>query len=332
MIDRSIPSQIVLHLLQPLHITATQPISGGLSGAHIWRCQSAYHGQLCLRQWPLEHPDAQRLEFIHAAINYARTEGLDFVPQLYKDQFGRSFHSINDCFWEVTQWLPGEADYLKRPSPKKLESAIDALARLHRCWRGLRRETGMSPTMCERAKMLKRWLNQHDLMERIGRLVRSPEESQLSLTSLQQLQLNGPQILGRLEHMSHNVVTLQPVVRDVWSEHLLFERDKLVGIVDYGALRIDEPAVDLARMLGSLEPFSESARQAALAIYNGLSADCPQDLDRVSLLDLCSSLLTALQWMQWLVEQRRTFDTSPESLFARWKNAIARLAHLTVGE
>ena len=45
---------------------------------------------------------------------------------------------------------------------------------------------------------------------------------------------------------------LQPCLCDVWHDHVLFDGDRVTGLVDYGAVKIDHPAVDVARLLGSL--------------------------------------------------------------------------------
>lgn len=324
MIDRSIPAKVIECFLRPQGVTSTQSIGGGLSGARVWRCRTTADESLCLRQWTPTHPTLERLKLMHAALLHATQHGLKFVPKLTTDVNGNSFVHCENCYWELTQWLPGNADYVSQPSRAKLIAAATALAELHTCWRGLSCNTGRSPTMLERAERLRQWLGQRDLVERLGTFIRNPDEGRMCLATIQNLQLVGPRLLARLERFSQDQVTLQPVVRDVWSDHLLFDGERLVGIVDYGALRIDEVAVDLARMLGSLEPFDASARRAALETYNRQAAEQPVDLTRVELLDECSGVLTALQWMQWLVQERRTFALPVAALYQRWQTAISR--------
>ena len=48
------------------------------------------------------------------------------------------------------------------------------------------------------------------------------------------------------------VLDLQPCIRDVWHDHILFLGDSVSGIVDYGAMAVDTVAGDIARLLGSL--------------------------------------------------------------------------------
>jgi Ser/Thr protein kinase RdoA (MazF antagonist) len=51
-------------------------------------------------------------------------------------------------------------------------------------------------------------------------------------------------------------VPLQPALRDILDEHVLFVGDQVTGIIDFGAMRIESVAGDIARLLGSLVPRS----------------------------------------------------------------------------
>ena len=53
------------------------------------------------------------------------------------------------------------------------------------------------------------------------------------------------------------VQTLQPVLRDVWGDHVLFAEQgaaRVAAIVDFHAAGVDVPATDIARLLGSWLP------------------------------------------------------------------------------
>ena len=82
------------------------------------------------------------------------------------------------------------------------------------------------------------------------------------------LHVRGPQLLSELKSAAEKPVATHPVLRDVWSDHVLFEGARVTGIIDYGALRMDEPAADLARLLGSLHPFELDARIHGVEEYN----------------------------------------------------------------
>ncbi len=325
-LDPQLPREIVRYFLEPLAIQSAERFSGqGLSGARVWKCMSQRHGQLCLRRWPKLHPTEPRLTFIHAAMRFARGRGLSFVPEIYGD-LDKSFYTLQGHFWEMTEWMPGHADYLQRPALVKLWSAIDALADLHRAWFELSSQccTG-SPAINQRIDMLERWLGDRQLVSQLGGCVRDASEGSLSFETVKRLQVQGPSLLQALQRIATEAVTLQPVLRDIWSDHLLFADQRVVGIIDYGAMNVDERATDLARVLGSLEPFNEELRRQALRRYNESYGVDAVDWERMDLLDRSGALLTAVQWMQWLVLQRKAFDIDTAQLFARWQRALARI-------
>lgn len=323
-IDPNIPFQLAEQTLSHFSIQSTRPIAGGLSGARVWQCQSRLLGVLCLRQWAATHPTPARLQFIHNAIDQASAH-LPFIPKLLRDGAGKSFWSVDDCLWEVTQWMPGKADYMRHPNRVKLESAIDALADLHGVWFNYSSERNLSPSVKQRIVMLSEWLGTRDLVEQIGASVRGPVEATACMSTVKMLHSLGPRLLEELQRASESAVSLHPVLRDIWSDHLLFEGDRVSGIIDFGTVRMDEPAADLARMLGSLHPFELEIRLKAIEAYNQKRPEHKVDPERVELLDRSGTLLTALQWMRWLVLERKKFNTDGATLFERWQTALARM-------
>ncbi len=323
-VDLHIPASFVDQTLTQFSIHSTKLAAGGLSGARVWKCQSSVLGLLCLRQWSPTHPTPARLQFIHDAIDHASAR-LSFIPRIHRDRAGNSFWLIKDCLWEVTQWMPGQPSYLLKPSRKKLDSAVHALAELHSIWCSCAPEQGPSPSVTQRIEMLSHWLELQDLVEQVGANVRGPVEAAACMSTVQMLHARGPQLLQQLLRASQVPVTLHPVLRDVWNDHLLFDDENVSGIIDFGATRLDEPAVDLARMLGSLHPFECDVRQTAVEDYNRKRASFTVDPERVDLLDRSGTLLTALQWMKWLILERRKFNADTGKLFERWQTALSRM-------
>jgi Ser/Thr protein kinase RdoA (MazF antagonist) len=322
--DPIIPVKFAEQTLSQFAIQSTKSFAGGLSGARVWKCQSSLFGALCLRQWSPTHPTQDRLQFIHNALEHAN-ERLAFIPRVLRDQTGKSFWFVSDCLWEVTQWMPGQANYIRQPSQAKLNSATDALAELHAVWCEFAPEQGLSPTTTQRISVLDEWLGTHDLVERVGAQVRGPIEAAACMSTIRMLHSRGPRLLDELRRANEVQVRLHPVLRDIWSDHLLFEGDRVSGIIDFGTVRMDEPAADLSRMLGSLHPFELDVRLAAIEAYNRRRTAHAVDAERVELLDRTGTLLTALQWMRWLILERQKFNADTAVLFERWQTALARM-------
>ena len=109
---------------RPLWSGDPQPLGnrGGFSGARLWRIDGPA-GSLCLRAWPVGF-SPQRLDFIHHCMTHARTAGLAFVPRLFPTVAAPTAVEHAGRLWELQEWLPGEADYHRDPSPAKLRAAL----------------------------------------------------------------------------------------------------------------------------------------------------------------------------------------------------------------
>jgi Ser/Thr protein kinase RdoA (MazF antagonist) len=322
-----IPEPIIRELLWPNAVRVIERCSGGLSGARVWRAAGRL-GAAALRCWPAEHPTPERLSQIHTAMRQARQGGLRSVPELMCNARGQSFTTAGDHLWELTEWMPGVADYVTAPSTSRLVAALRELAHLHRVW--AEPATGpeqLSPTVVERCSRLQHWMQR---LPELGlpeparqALASSPELGRLTGDTLSHLAKLGPSLLAALQHLRSQPVQLHFVMRDIWSDHVLFTGDEVTGIIDFGAGRLDEPAADVARLLGTMEPFDAGRWQVGWESYQAIQ---PQvQLRRVMLLDRVGTLLSALQWLQWLVLEGRSFQVPRPELVGRWQRIVARL-------
>ena len=85
-----------------------------------------------------------------------------------------------------------------------------------------------------------------------------------------------------------------------------FSPTRVTGVIDFGVVRIDEPTTDLVRLLGSLEPFNAEKCEAAVCIYEQQTG-VAVDRRRFAILDQAATLLSAAQWLQWLLIDERAF-------------------------
>ncbi|MCA9127386.1 MAG: aminoglycoside phosphotransferase family protein [Planctomycetales bacterium] len=313
-----IPSSVRQNLLVENQAEVGDRAVGGLSQASVWKCQSP-SGPLCLRVWP-SHVTETQLTIIHRAMQLAAAAGLSFVPRLfhcrknYGIQLSTAVHDGRQ-FWELSEWLPGKADYLQLPGWIRLKSAIGSLADAHRIW-SQESVDGPSPTVAGRILRLQQWLGPwgSDVIQ----LLNPTEQLEATLVAetAHYLKRFGPTLVSRLKELSQEHVRQHFVLRDPWSDHILFEGDRVTGLIDYGAGRIDDPAADVARMLGSLEPTNKQLRDQAVRVYNELTY--PINVARVELFVESTNLLSALQWLQWLVIEKREFSVRRQALLYRW--------------
>jgi Ser/Thr protein kinase RdoA (MazF antagonist) len=78
--------------------------------------------------------------------------------------------------------------------------------------------------------------------------------------------------------------------------------------VDYGSVKVDHVAVDLARLLGSLVEGDAERTAAGLTAYARLRPLTDRDWRLVRLLDETGAVLAAANWLRWLYHDGRRFE------------------------
>jgi Ser/Thr protein kinase RdoA (MazF antagonist) len=117
---------------------------------------------------------------------------------------------------------------------------------------------------------------------------------------------------------------LQPCLCDLWHDHLLFDGDRLTGIVDYGAVKVDHVAVDLARLLGSLVGDDADRWEEGFRAYRAVRPLSPDEERLAGVLDRAGTLLGAANWLRWLFHEGRTFDDL-EAVANRLRSLMERI-------
>ena len=133
-----------------------------------------------------------------------------------------------------------------------------------------------------------------------------------------------PSVLPRLQEIATQPTTLQPCLRDIWHDHVLFVGDHVSGIVDYDAMQHESPAGDIARLLGSLVGNCRDSWQRGLRAYQSQRPLTDADLDRIEAFDLGNTLLSGLQWARWICVEGKRFPDMPAVLrrMHHWKGRI----------
>jgi Ser/Thr protein kinase RdoA (MazF antagonist) len=278
---------------------ALEPLGnrGGFSGARLWRLATPA-GPLCLRaSGPAE--TAHHLAWRHRLMALAKAPGHPFVPTVLATSDGATFVEQAGRCWELMEWLAGQADYRDDPSPARLEAAARALALVHDCWRREGHQLGVCPAVVRRLELVRAWREPVLLAgsERLGRLA-----AQMRDVVCRRL----PQVPGLLGPWLAKPCQIQPCLRDVWHDHLLFEGQRLTGLVDYAAAGPDSVAADLARMLGSLVEDDEKGWAMALAAYRNVRELSREEEQLARALDWAGTIICLANWLRWLAEGGHT--------------------------
>jgi homoserine kinase type II len=299
-----------------------------LSGAEFWRIKTP-QGPLVLRRWPREHPTPQRLRFIHAVLEHAQQCGLAVLPVPIHADDGNSFVVVEEHLWELTKWLPGSADYAESSSDAKLRSAMVCLAEFHQATVDFPPDVpnkAPSPGVAKRASRIKLFAaDEAALRQLIGQSSRAELATLARELSAAAVEC-APAAVKLLEPLANVAVKLQPCIRDVWHENVLFEGDAVTGLVDFGAVDWESPAIDVARLLGSMAGNDSAQWQNGLAAYETIRMLSPQELQLIVALDAGGTVVGSANWLQWLYIDQRSFDDDAK-VVGRMRELLGRLQH-----
>lgn len=278
---------------------------GGFSGARLWRVEAG-GATFCLRAWPPGDASPERLRWLHGLMSAARGAGLSFVPHLVPVA-GATFLAHADRLWELATWLPGRADFHQNPALPRLRAACMALARLHRAWADLFPAEGACPALDRRRQRAEEWLSL------VGSGWRPRPDGADPVCPWAEraahlLSTWAARVPALLAAWAGRRFALHPCLCDVWHDHVLFEGDSVSGIVDYGSAKVDHPATDLARLLGSLVGDDSAAWSAGCDAYTSVRPLSADERALARALDRTGVILAAANWLTWLYHNGRAFD------------------------
>src|SRR5215218_10094186 len=232
--------------------------AGGFSGSRIWKGGAADGRAFCLKKSPVRGTDHSGLEFpFRVWMTEARNAGLMFVPKVEPSGTGQMSVAVDQHVWDLTEWMPGRADFHDNPADARLAAAITALAEIHQVWGNAnRRLTALQPVpaVTRRVAALADWmkLTASGWRPRFNVADGPIAEPAAALWPLLPTQVD--RAMKELARWRTCRAATQPCLCDVWHDHVLFDGDRVTGLIDYASAKVDHVAVDLARLLGSFVP------------------------------------------------------------------------------
>lgn len=266
-----------------------------LSGSQVWRGELAGVPILALKCWPVDYPES-RLRQVRYWMREARVRGATAVPEPLGEPIFHEGH-----LWDATGWVAGEPLLLREISESRMRAAAARVAELHRAWR-VSSERLPCPGVARRLGVLHAFLGDNPL----SRTRHIPEFRPVA----EALIAAAHRAVDELRPLAANPVPLHPCVVDLRPGHILFEGDRVTGIVDYGAMAVDSPAVDLARLFGELGG-SEWLR-IGLDAYRDAGGMLEVPAGFVELLARTGPIAAACAWVARLADSPR-----PQNLSAR---------------
>jgi homoserine kinase type II len=300
--------------------------AGGLSGSRLWRYPSG-RGRLVARAWPEDGPPRLAIEQIHRWLR--ETNDLGFVPVPLAALDGRALQEHGGRLWEVAPWLDGDAPPIPPPSIP-LRAGFAALAAFHQRLR-TDRTLGPSPGLQRRLREVEALLGGgFNALERAGTALPNDPCWGLARRWLELARRAAPRLVEPLQRSSTRVVALQPCLRDVRPEHLLFRGDRLTGLVDFGAMAVESVAADLARLLTEWIGPDRVGRAEALKAYAAIRPLDEAETALIDAFDASAALLGAGHWVRWHFVEGRSFD-EPGAVERGIARGLERLGRMAAG-
>jgi len=316
--------------------------TSGFSGSTVYRVDVT--GQRFVLKSFASGTAPARAAWVHRLVRHLSAAGIDEVPALTPARGGDTI--VTDAegrMWELARFVAGQPD--EAPGEARAAAALESLARIHLA---AARLDGAAPGRVDPPAVARRRSQSAALAETswaARRMACAPSARAGDEPMLRRWDAaiaigdahGAAAALAAAAAFPAVRLPVQPVLRDVWSDHVLFDATgRVAGIVDLHAAGVDTPATDLARLLGSwwtsgtLDAPPAAAADgvtpvsAAIDAYERVRPLDPAERWLIGWLDAAGVVCGLDNWFRWTLEEGRRF-ADPQAVFARVDLLLARL-------
>ncbi len=332
--DLSPPPLAILRTAYPGRLPKTSDscqfllVGSGFSGAHLWRVAS--DPPVCLRRWPAG-TTTDRLASIHDGIRRLADAGVPCLSVPYETSSGSTFVVHPEGLFELSPWLPGRADFHANASDDRLQAAMEWLAQMHLTADRVTRAAGSVDVPQASLGITTRLVRCEELLRGGAVALRrslptggDPFITQVAEPLIDAFQIEATRLHQSLRWAAGRSFPAHLCLRDIWHDHVLFTDDRVTGVVDYDALRIDSPMADVSRLLGSLTAEEPIRWQQGWGFYAAQRKCSAEEEHLARIFHEANSLLAGLQWIDWLFLTRRSFadESAARARAAHWLRVL----------
>ena len=290
---------------------------GGFSGARVWRGTSQNTPLVALKAWSID-TSAEHVRQVHSWI--ARAAHLPFVPRVFAGAGGHTVFVEAGRVWDCVRWMPGAPR--STPTTEEVARACEAVAQLHSAW-AFAPKPGPCPGVLNRLRVLE----ENAPLLAAGPKALPPVAQHLDALLQRALTVSArlaPLVTRSLRVWGEHTFALQPCVRDLRGEHVLFEDARVSGIIDFGAANVDHPAGDIARLLTDFAGTDETLFSVGVNAYRGArpAFDAPDEFVRV--LARSGAVCSLIGWLVRFAVRREVF-ADPLAVAARLDSLLVRV-------
>jgi Ser/Thr protein kinase RdoA (MazF antagonist) len=280
--------------------------AGGFSGAEFWKITIG-PTEYCLRRWPHSKPTRSQADVIYSTLEYVRQHS--DLPLAFPIQtvHGEPMCRADDANWELSLWMSGNPIAETEINDDQLRAAARALAEFHNTTSSLSQQQRASPAIEFRCTMIDRlWATQLEQLQATQDLS-GVVDTGIKKMLLQQFRYQAHALRQQLELVRSVPVLQIPIFGDIWSDHVLFNNDEVSAILDFGAMKVESPCLDIARLFGSYADYSAEALRRGISYYSEFRELNDLELGLIELYDRGYVLLAGIQWLIWVELEQRVF-------------------------
>lgn len=267
-----------------------------------------------------------RAAWVHAFAARLTARGVVEVPAPRPSLAGDTLVTdVAGVHWELVPFVEGEVT--DTPDVARASSALAALARLHLAGAtlpGPPSGIGAAPAVLRRQELAAALVVRPWSLRRANAIANGPLAAAVAARRDRAIDLldapRGRRAVAAIARWPADPVPLQAVLRDVWSDHVIFAPGgaaRVAGIVDLHAAASDTPATDVARLMGSWRPSGgpHSVDPAvgwpeALVAYEAIRPLSAAERAAVPLLDAAGVVGGLDHWFRWTLEEGRSFPSA----------------------
>lgn len=277
----------------------------GLSKAIVYRIDTLA-ARYAMKRWPVTM-ERERLQEIHRFQNHLADSEKPFTPGLVKWSNGNTLLEADGVCWEISDWRPGSPiENLGDVDDNQIRQCAEALASIHSRSESYGTQAIIPPGLKQRFDGMVAAIRPQTVKRRRFLDSISAHNKYLAANVLNDIYLRAisviPSVFEPVKRLSETSTKCFWILRDVWRQHLLFRENRLSGILDFGAARIDWPGLDFVRAFGTLMFESDPRWPIALEHYLNQRPDDSLVLTDLVAIHRASVALSALQWLDWFAE------------------------------
>lgn len=244
-----------------------RPAATGTSAAHVWLAPPLF-ALKCQPDTPLTR---DRIRFAQNIT--AMASKTELTPRTVLSRLCEKIVIHRGTLWTMESFVPG-VPLAVDANAMQIAIACSAISQLHAAWASAAKMAASIPAVERR-------------LAAFARLTPKADTESIAIYHAMK------RLLPELRKLQQPAM-IHPTHGDLHREHVLFENDRVAGVIDFTAAKDDHPAADLARFLGEFPQH----RAAGVAAYHAAGGAAAVTAEMVRTLAQAGDVGAAVFWME----------------------------------